>query len=510
MLKDLCRLAVLLALTMQAGGVTAQLANRATVGQWDRFEVALTNGKHYADPYRDVTLNVTFTKPDKTQVEFPGFYDGAATWRIRFMPDQLGQWSYEASFSDGTPGAHGTFMCVKSNLPGMIATDEVNPLWFGFKGGGHTLVRSFHVGDRFFAKNFSDAERRTFLDWALAQGYNMLSIASHYLNRDEEGRGRGWETPKLWPLDAAEYQRMEVILDDLAQRRLMIFPFAGFFGRASNFPREAKEQEMYLRYTLARLGAYWNVLLNVSGPEPTLKNKVEMTAEQVNAAGRLIERLDPFGHALSVHTPTGDSIFRDEPWLNYVILQGPKTNDRRKLSEGLLKNHHPQKPLYAQETLWTGNVFHMQRMSGKDYSDGDLRKNAYVLMMSAAALNFADNQGLSSSGFSGSLKLADRAQPRHDIIRRVWDYFETVPFYRMSPRQDVVNNGFCLAEEGRDYLIYLETGGAVSVKLKPGRYTVEWINARNTAERRKGGATTTGENLQAPDSNDWLLRLTKL
>lgn len=488
----------------------ATVAAAQTVGQWDRFEVAVKNAQKYADPYRDVTLDVTFTRPGGATVKFWGFYDGDATWRIRFMPDQLGQWRYAATFSDGLRGARGTFTCVASDLPGMIGADKHNPLWFGFTSGKHTLIRSFHAGDRFFAKNWPEAERQAFLDWAQQQGYNTLSIASHYLNRDVAGRGKGWETPALWPLNAAEYERLEGVLDDLAARRLIVFPFAGFLGRASNFPREAKEQALYLRYTIARLGAYWNLMLNVGGPEPELKNSAYMTRAEVNRAGALIRRLDVFGHLLTVHTPTGDNPFRDEAWLDYVTLQGPKTFDLRELSAGLLRNHHPNKPLYAQETLWSGN-YTVTRRHGRDYTDDEIRKNAYTIVMSAASLNFADNRGDSSTGFSGTLKLADRAAARHDIVKMVWDFFESIPFYRLSPRQDLVTSGFCLAEEGREYLVYLPNGGAVSVQLKPAHpqgYAARWVNARQPKEQRDGGATTTGENLSAPDEGDWFLRLT--
>lgn len=495
----------LFALLIAASGAALSFA-APQVGQWDRFELVVRNAKTYADPYRDVTLDVTFTRPDGGKAEFWGVYDGGATWRIRFMPDQRGTWRYTARFSDGAAGASGSFTCVASTLPGMIARDETNPLWFGFKGGKHLLVRSFHAGDRFFARNWPDAERKRFLDWAQQQGYNTLSIASHYLNRDAEGRGKGWETPALWPLNAAEYQRMERVLDDLARRRLIVFPFAGFLGRASNFPREPKEQELYLRYTMARLGAYWNLMFNVGGPEPELKNNAYMTRAEVNRAGALIRRLDVFGHLLTVHTPTGDNPFRDETWLDYVTLQGPKTFDQRELSVGLLRNH-ASKPLYAQETLWSNN-YTVTRRYGRDYTDDDIRKNAYTILMSAAALNFADNRGDSSTGFSGTLKLEDRHATRHDIVKKVWDFFETLPFYRLSPRQDLVTNGFCLAEEGREYLVYLPSGGPVNVKLKPGSYAVVWINARETKEKRDGGATTTGENLSAPDAGDWFLRLT--
>ncbi|TVR51310.1 MAG: hypothetical protein EA426_20055 [Spirochaetaceae bacterium] len=98
-----------------------------------------------------------------------------------------------------------------------------------------------------------------------------MSIASFLLNRNSEGRGAGWQTPALWPLDPAEFQRLETMLDDLAKRRFVVFPFAGFFGRTSDFPVARLDQELFIRYVLARLGSYWNLLFNVAGPEPLLR-----------------------------------------------------------------------------------------------------------------------------------------------------------------------------------------------------------------------------------------------
>lgn len=476
----------------------------ARVGQWDRFEAEVANRKVYADPYRDVSLDVVYTRPDSGTVRFWGFYDGGQRWRIRFMPDELGTWRYAATFSDGSPGARGEFRCVPSDLPGMLSIDERNPLWFGYRGGKPLLVRSFHVGDRFFAANWSERKRQAFLDWLQGQGYNMLSVASHYLNRAAPGRGEGWETPRLWPLNAGGYRKMEAVLDDLRRRRILVYPFAGFFGRASEFPRSPEDQTLYLRYTLARLGPSWNLLFNLAGPEPNLRGKPYLSDEEVNRLGREIRRLDPFGHPLSVHNRTGDDPYRDADWSTYGTLQGPKTLDRARLSAGLLESHHPRKPLYAQETLWSGNQNHPR------YSDDDLRKNAWVVMLSAAALNYGDMNGDSSSGFSGTLELADRVQVRHDIVTRVWDFFETLPFHRMAPHQELVDRGYCLAEPGSRYLVYLPEGGAASVKVAPGAYGAEWINGQNPADRRDGGTTHDGRNLQAPPGgDDWLLSLAR-
>ena len=479
-------------------GVEAQTTT--TVPLWGRFEASVTNTKQYANPYADVQLDVTYTRPNGSTVAFWGFYDGGTTWKIRFMPDQTGTWRYEARFSDGQPGISGSFSVVPSNIPGMLSADPSNPIWFGFKGGGHVLIRSLHVGDRFFASNWSASSRNAFLDWAQQQGYNTLSIGSHYLNRNAPGRGAGWDTPDLWPLNAAEYREMEAILDNLAARRIMVYPFAGFFGRNSDYPRNQADQNLYIRYTLARLGAYWNIMLNVAGPEPAKDNY--LSPDEINRLGSAIRSADPFGHPLSVHTATGDDPYKNASWTTYGTLHGPKTTSPATMSAYLLRNHHPSKPAYAQETLWSGN------QNQPAYSNTDLRKLAYVINFSAVALNFGDMNGDSSSGFSGTMDLSQRNQARHDIIKRVWDFFETVPFYRMKPCQDLVSTGFCLAEVGREYLVYLPSRQTVDVRITGGSYGVEWINAQNTSDVRPGGTTTDGQDLTPPNAgDDWILRL---
>ena len=486
------------------------------IGQWDRFETAVTNTRVYANPFEDVTLNAAFHTLDGRTLSFYGFYDGNRTWKLRFMPDQPGDWTYEAAFSDGAPGLSGTFECVPSNIPGLIYQDESNPIWFGYRGGRPLLVRSFHTGDCFFAdtdntvtgQTWNPDMRTAFLDWAQAQGYNMLSIASHYLNRRSEGRGEGWLTPDLWDNGPRpdEYHRLETILDDLARRRMLVYPFAGFFGRDAAALTEPGEQESYIRYTLARFAPYWNLLFMVGGPEPHMKSNPYLSHDDINRLGRRIRNLDPFGHLISVHNPTGDDDFGDQDWASYAILQGPKTVDRLKLGEDHLRNHPPEKPLYAQETLWPGNILHSRRI-GHDYSHDDIRKNAFVMLFSGAAINFADMDGLSSSGFSGCPDLALKNQPVHDIVKHVWDTFETFPFHTLRPRQDLVDTGHSLASEDlHRILVYLESPGTVNVALD-GAYRAEWIDPQRPTRRQDGGLTG-GRDLQTPDGGeDWLLDL---
>jgi hypothetical protein len=496
----------------------ASAGDEMRVGQWDVFEQTFQHDRQYDDPFGAITLDVTYTRPNGTQVQFYGFYKGGSEWAIRFMPDTVGHWQYSARFSDGSNSFQGRFRCVPSDIPGLISQHASNPIWFGYRGGAFELVRSFHVGDRFFAntpnahtgESWGPDERNGFLDWAKAQGYNMLSIASHYLNRNVETRGKGWQTPDLWDSlqqrpDPVAFDDMEAVLNDLKERKLLVYPFAGFFGKEADFPREQKAQETYLRYCLARLAPYWNVLFLVGGPEPLYKKNPHLTFEEINWLGALIDSLDVFDHLLSVHNPTGDDPFIYKDWLSYGVLQGPKTTDRRELYEGLLKNHHPQKPLYAQETLWPGNMY-----GHPDYTVDDIRKNTYVATMAAAAINFADMDGNSSSGFSGTIDMDQRHQVWHDEIKSVWDFLETTAIHTMVPAPNLVNTGYCLADVGRQYIVYLEKTEAVDVALENGPYQVTWINAGDTGKRVELPPTKTGKDLAPPaGGDDWILILTK-
>ena len=255
------------------------------------------------------------------------------------------------------------------------------------------------------------------------------------------------------------------------------------------------------------MAPYWNLVFNVAGPEPLLSIEVSkyqyaMGTNDITRLANLIKALDPAGHLITEHNTPDANAFSNQTWEAYTTLQGPKTTNRTTLSSGLLAAHQ-NKPLYALEVLWPGN-----QVGHPVYNDTDIRKNGFVMMMSAAALNFGDMTSNSSSGFSGSMDLTDKVQSRHDIIKKVWDFFETEPFWRMRPRQDLVNKGWCLADPGREYLVYLQSTGSVSITITNGPFKVEWINAQNTSDHRHVADTTNGLNLVSPaDGDDWLVHL---
>ncbi len=493
---------------------------KTEVGIWDKYEQSFPNEKEYSNPYFDVDLTVELESPSGEKFTHCGFYDGDQNWKIRFMPNKTGTWKYTAQFSDSDNKVLGSFECVDSELKGTLSAFKENPIWFATENGEPFLIRSFHVGDRFFAENWVDSlhpensPRTVFLEWLEENNYNMLSIASFFTNRQSKGRGLGWDTPKTWPLNCKEFQKAEAILDELHRREIYVFPFAGFFGRDGNWPTNQAEQEKYIKYILARWSAYYNLNFNVAGPEPLPEKepvpndgyKGQMKMEDIERLAALIKKYDVSSHLITEHNRTWSSQrgdpFRDKNWYDFSTIQGPKTPDLKHHERTVYKIRHSKKPYYAQETLWGGNMYHPK------YGVTNIRKIGVVLTMNAAMINFADNDGNSSSGFSGSLNLTDCQQNKHDELKVVWDFFETIPFAEMKPDTIIAPEKFVLAGK-KQILIYAEKQDSFQVNLDGRKVSrAEWINTQNPSEIIKMEELDYTVPILTPNhGDDWYLRV---
>ncbi len=84
------------------------LAAPAQVFRHGRFEQSFTSARDYANPLKDVEVVVEFRGPDDQREQALAFWDGGRIWKVRFSPEQTGEWRYEVSCSDPTDeGLHG-------------------------------------------------------------------------------------------------------------------------------------------------------------------------------------------------------------------------------------------------------------------------------------------------------------------------------------------------------------------------------------------------------------------
>jgi hypothetical protein len=75
-------------------------ATNYKVQQWQAIEITLNSSHSYADPFQDVDVTATFTRPGSKSIARPAFWDGGSTWKVRFAPPQVGTWTMTTTSTD--------------------------------------------------------------------------------------------------------------------------------------------------------------------------------------------------------------------------------------------------------------------------------------------------------------------------------------------------------------------------------------------------------------------------
>jgi Domain of unknown function (DUF5060) len=64
----------------------------SAIAKWDFFEVAF-EGPSDGNPFLEIAFDAVFSQHSR-EVRVPGFYDGDGQYRVRFMPDNEGEWRF--------------------------------------------------------------------------------------------------------------------------------------------------------------------------------------------------------------------------------------------------------------------------------------------------------------------------------------------------------------------------------------------------------------------------------
>jgi len=99
------------------------------IGIYQTFLLEVNNNNSYINPFdfEEIEIRGRFISPTEDTTMFFGYYAGDGeggqngnVWRMRFMPDEIGEWDYNYWWSDGTQGGEGSFQCIESGLKGKL------------------------------------------------------------------------------------------------------------------------------------------------------------------------------------------------------------------------------------------------------------------------------------------------------------------------------------------------------------------------------------------------------
>ncbi len=286
-------------------------------------------------------------------MDVEGFYDGGGSYKVRFMPDEVGEWSY-STYSNfaGLAGKSGTVTVTppSSGNHGPVRVKYVTH--FGYADGtpyvpvGTTAYAWNHQGD-----GLEEETLRT-LGSSPFNKMRMCVFPKHYTYNTNE--------PKYYPfprsssgendythLDPAFFQHLEKRVADLEklgiEADLILFHPYDNWGY-SKMPAEVDDR--YLHYIVARLAAYRNVWWSMANEYDFMKAK---TMTDWDRFFRIVQESDPYSHLRSIHN-SGPMYDHAKAWVTHVSVQ---SSDMDKALEWIKEY---RKPVIYDECKYEGNL----------------------------------------------------------------------------------------------------------------------------------------------------------
>jgi len=308
-----------------------------SVEQWGIFEVSLP-GPGTGNPYKEVTLTALFTMGHRN-VHVTGFYDGGGGYRVRFMPDAPGRWSYVTQSSAPELAAHtGEFLCTPPATPGNHGpVGTAHQFHFQhadgtpyFPFGTTTYAYLFTTEDNAKASLDGMKEARfnksrvCVLPKPLGKGPQLLPFPS--IGAGADGRGGTNDLTRFNPayFQLLERRLMEMQKANIQADLILFHPYDAWGYKAMG----ADADDFYLRYAIARLSAYRNVWWSIANEYDLVKSK---TMSDWDRFFRITQAEDPYSHLRSIHH---SRVIYDhsKPWCTHASLQSydfEKSADRR-------------------------------------------------------------------------------------------------------------------------------------------------------------------------------------
>lgn len=301
--RDMLKLSSLAAAAASAPALAeATTAYSPSISRWDHVEITLP-GPSAGNPFLDVTLSATFRFKHRS-LTVPGFYDGAGNYKIRFMPDEPGDWSWTTV--SNAPALHkqsGAFQCVSPAAGNHGPVSIRDTFHFGYADGTPFV----ECGTTCYAWAFQpeDTQHQTIQTLA-ASPFNKIRMClfpKWYQHNHHEPPmypfPRAGEVNDYSTFNPAYFQHLDQLILQLrrigVQADLILFHPYDKWGYQS-MPAEVDDR--YLRYVIARFGAFRNVWWSLANEFDLLNQK---TSSDWDRFARILVAEDPFGHLRSVH-----------------------------------------------------------------------------------------------------------------------------------------------------------------------------------------------------------------
>jgi hypothetical protein len=548
---------------IRAGTVPAATTpGMVEVARWRWHEFSVAARAHVDNPFRDAALVGEFVAPSGKTNVLDGFYDGEQTWRLRFAPDEVGEWSYQLRGEGVEILQRGKLRCTRGDERGFIGVHPENPYAFGHADGSPF----FPMGDTCYGlyddSSITPALRDEYLRTRRAQRFNFVRMSVGHSEARAATNAAFWawggtlRQPDLDRFNPVFFRGLDELMRELRTRGMNVeLLLLNFYRRPftdTNTWTRARER-LWLRYVVSRYAAFDNVFLwtiaNEYETHPDGRYRLDYPGdvEWAKATARFIKTNDPYNHLVTVHpvisaSRRGESpraafappwrigeFFGEEAALDVLSQQTGQrgdgtiwdereqcwTGDSATLVASLSADRKYRKPVLNTENGYEYLRGHPTEKQQVHRSD-KVRRTSWRIACAG---------GYFAAGFHGTIGHSDawnRLDPpnHYDFtvrdegagsqLRILHDFFAALPYWRMQPFRGVTGEVVALAEPGECYVVYFPHGGKATVELSLSQptYRARWLNPRtgsfSNAFRLSSGQAAP---FDAPDADDWILEL---
>ena len=252
----------------------------ATTGQWDFHEFTFA-GPATGNPFVDVTFAAEFTHGVRV-LRVPGFYDGNGTYCLRFMPPEPGEWSFvTTSTARELDNKTGRLTVTPA------AADNHGPVrvagTFHFAHADGTPHKSFGTTAYSFAHQGPALESET-LDTLARSPFNKVRMcvfpkryaytASEPEHYPFEGSAPcSWDFTRFNPAFFRHFESILLKMRDLGIQAdlILLHPYDRGHWGFDRMPADADDR--YLKYAVARFGAFRNVWWSLANEHDFMTEK---------------------------------------------------------------------------------------------------------------------------------------------------------------------------------------------------------------------------------------------
>lgn len=357
-----------------------RINNMETIEKWGIFDIAV-HGKTDGNPFSDYEIRGTFQSEHEC-ITADGFYDGNGCYRVRFMPSFEGRYSFSIFGSAVDASVDGMFDVVPpsgSNHGPVRVKDEVKLAYADGKP-------YYSIGTTCYAWVNQDMElQEKTLDTLRKSPFNKIRFCFfpkfyEFNKREpitypfERGHGEGLDPALIekqanrsyWPGEPVpemdygfdyyrpnveHFQRFDLRIRQLMEMgveadMILMHPY----DRWGMNEMGAKACDAYIKYIIARYGAYRNVWWSLSNEYDFIPTKDHADWERY---GKLIQKSDPYRHMCSIHNGV---VYYDfsRPWITHQSMQRTDFYRTTEYTDEFIGKYH--KPAVWDEICYEGNI----------------------------------------------------------------------------------------------------------------------------------------------------------